>query len=493
MAGISTNTLSQLFVKIGAKTDGFEKTMGNVQNKMRKVGNSISNTGGTLTKFVTGPIAGAGAALGALATKTGNYADSVLDLNAATGLSTDNIQEWQAVAERAGTKSTVLTDASRQLTKAMSRGDEGSANMKRGLKKLGLTFEELSNASPDERMEMVTEALKAIKDPTQRAIVGQQLLKNSYDDLAPILDMSAEKIEKVKSEAKESGKVMSNESLNSANNFREGMDNLKQSMTGAGRSIATKIMPILNNRFIPMLQEKVIPAVVNFASTVVNIIEAFTNLPEPIQGAILIFTGFLAALGPVLVIVGQLITAFSTIMPIIGTVGTIIAGVAAGPLIAIAGAVASAILIWMKWEEIVKFVKWFSNKIIKFISPLSESIVKIFNWMKKHTVGVFQDMWSGIKTIINSVISGVNKMIEGLNKIKIDIPDWVPKIGGKNFGINISKISKLSNEGFDGLNNKQQKISMTINQEITDNQTAEYANNDLLEKLQGRGVGGAYR
>ena len=84
-------------------------------------------------------------------------------------------------------------------------------------------------------------------------------------------------------------------------------------------------------------------------------------------------------------------------------------------------------------------------------------------------------------------------MIAGLNKISIDIPDWVPELGGKKFGFNISQISKLSTDEVSGLDSNPQTINMTINQEITDNQTAEYANQDLLEKLQGRGVGGAYR
>ena len=445
MATIATNTLSQLFVTIGAKTDGFEKAMGNVQSKMKKVGSGISKAGGTLTKFVTGPIVGAGAALGALATKTGNYADSILDLNSATGLSTQNIQEWQAVAERAGTKTSVLTDASNQLTKAMSRGDGGSANMKRGLEKLGLTYEELANMTPDERMNKVTEALRGIEDPTQRAIIGQQLLKNSYDDLAPILDMSADKIEKIKQEANESGKVMGGDALNSANKFREGMDQLKQNMTGAARSIATQIMPILNNKFIPMVQEKVIPAITSFAEKIVSIIEVFSNLPGPIQSAILTFIGLLAAAGPVLVIVGQLITAFSAIMPVIGTVGTVIGGVAAGPIAAVVAAVIGLIAVWKNWDKIVDFVKWFAGKIKGFVEPLASKIVDLFSSMKDNTVGIFQDMWTGIKQIINWIIGGVNKMISALNKFKVEVPKWAQKLPGvgESFGFNIDKIPTL--------------------------------------------------
>lgn len=50
---------------------------------------------------------------------------------------------------------------------------------------------------------------------------------------------------------------------------------------------------------------------------------------------------------------------------------------------------------------------------------------------------------NGIITMINAVIEAINTMIRGLNRIQIDIPDWVPGLGGKHFGINIPTIPKL--------------------------------------------------
>ena len=37
-----------------------------------------------------------------------------------------------------------------------------------------------------------------------------------------------------------------------------------------------------------------------------------------------------------------------------------------------------------------------------------------------------------------------------LNKISFDIPDWVPLLGGKHFGINISHVSLPSFQGWEG-------------------------------------------
>lgn len=44
----------------------------------------------------------------------------------------------------------------------------------------------------------------------------------------------------------------------------------------------------------------------------------------------------------------------------------------------------------------------------------------------------------------NAWVSAVNFIIQALNKIKFSIPDWVPKIGGKSFGINIPLMQAVS-------------------------------------------------
>ena len=45
--------------------------------------------------------------------------------------------------------------------------------------------------------------------------------------------------------------------------------------------------------------------------------------------------------------------------------------------------------------------------------------------------------------ILNGAIGGINKLIQGLNKIRFDVPDWVPGLGGKSFGITLGTIGKI--------------------------------------------------
>ena len=75
--------------------------------------------------------------------------------------------------------------------------------------------------------------------------------------------------------------------------------------------------------------------------------------------------------------------------------------------------------------------------------------------MKNTVIGIFNAIWSGIKGTINTIIGGVEKMANGvinalngmisaLNNLKFDVPDWVPGIGGKSFGLNIPTLGNVS-------------------------------------------------
>ena len=59
---------------------------------------------------------------------------------------------------------------------------------------------------------------------------------------------------------------------------------------------------------------------------------------------------------------------------------------------------------------------------------------------------IFKGVWNGIASLfggaVNAVIKGANWLISQLNKIKWNVPDWVPVIGGKKLGISIPKISE---------------------------------------------------
>jgi gas vesicle protein len=80
------------------------------------------------------------------------------------------------------------------------------------------------------------------------------------------------------------------------------------------------------------------------------------------------------------------------------------------------------------------------NKAMKGFQTAAEAVGKFVGSAFKIMAGV-------IKAEINGVISVVNMAIRALNKIHVSIPDWVPLVGGKSFGIDLDTIPLLAEGG----------------------------------------------
>lgn len=73
---------------------------------------------------------------------------------------------------------------------------------------------------------------------------------------------------------------------------------------------------------------------------------------------------------------------------------------------------------------------------------------KAWDGVKLIFKGVFDSLYVIVKTPLNLIIDMVNKVIDSLNSIKIDLPDWAEKVSGyKSFGLNIPKLPRLSRGG----------------------------------------------
>lgn len=75
---------------------------------------------------------------------------------------------------------------------------------------------------------------------------------------------------------------------------------------------------------------------------------------------------------------------------------------------------------------------------------MKTTVINIFNGIWSSIKGVINSIIGGIEKMANGVINGINGMIRALNNLSFDVPDWVPEIGGKTFGFNISTIGNIS-------------------------------------------------
>ncbi len=135
------------------------------------------------------------------------------------------------------------------------------------------------------------------------------------------------------------------------------------------------------------------------------------------------------------------------------------------------------------WTERLEFLKgmftgW-KDAIIEVFTSLKELVTGVWSSLWEGITGLFErnvkilltatlfvvdwmltkwnafkegltDIWGAIVDVIynfvNNIISMVNKIIEALNAIQVDIPDWVPGFGGRKFGIDIEPVKNLDRE-----------------------------------------------
>ena len=97
------------------------------------------------------------------------------------------------------------------------------------------------------------------------------------------------------------------------------------------------------------------------------------------------------------------------------------------------------------FDGLLSGIKNIFDGIIKFIKGVFTGDWKMaWEGIKQIFRGVFEGLWSIAKWPLNLIISGLNTLIRGANRIKFNVPDWVPGIGGKQFGFNIPQIPKLA-------------------------------------------------
>ena len=163
---------------------------------------------------------------------------------------------------------------------------------------------------------------------------------------------------------------------------------------------------------------------------------------------------------------------------------TMLKGPAGIAVLAIAGVIAIGVLLYKNWDKVkagakkvVKSIKDFGAgvkgsmtkakmHIVEFglntakeIRNTKEKFGAIIDFLKGTFTAKWKSAWTGVKNIFKGIVSGftgiiktpingviglINRMIGSLNKFHVKIPKGVPKIGGKNFSLNISTIPMLA-------------------------------------------------
>lgn len=119
---------------------------------------------------------------------------------------------------------------------------------------------------------------------------------------------------------------------------------------------------------------------------------------------------------------------------------------------------------WEKWgEHISSFLSYTFRGISDVFGGVLRTITGLFEVFSGFFTGNWSKMWEGcrdifggifdslggiIKFALNAVISVINASIGGINDaMNIDVPDWVPGVGGKHYGVSMPRVPYLAKGG----------------------------------------------
>ncbi len=288
---------------------------------------------------------------------------------------------------------------------------DGSDTTAEGFALLGLNADEMAakfsagGDSAKEAFNQTLDALAAMEDPIAQNTAGVDLMGTMWEDLGP---EAVSALADIQEEAYATG-----EELNGIKDIK--YDDLSNQFEGLKRNVETAIVPI-GKALIPLLttlMDSVLPVVTELLAP---LIELFAQLVTPIIE--LVGT----ALSPLISIIVQLIS--TAITPLISIIQSLLLPIFTGAFKSM-GETATDILgsIQSIMENLISFIK---NVFTGNWRGAWENVKGIFG-------GVFDGLIALFKAPINTIIGAWNSLSSSLGSI--EIPDWVPIVGGKSWSL----------------------------------------------------------
>ena len=158
-----------------------------------------------------------GSAMAESLTAGAEYADNILTLSTQTGVSTENLQKYNAVAELVDVSTETMTKSMAKNIKSMTSASTGTGTMAEAYKKLGVSVTNADGTLRDSETVYweTIDALKGVTDETERDSIAMSILGKSAQELNPLIAQGSEGIKGLGDEAVKMGAVLSEDALNS--------------------------------------------------------------------------------------------------------------------------------------------------------------------------------------------------------------------------------------------------------------------------------------
>lgn len=204
--------------------------------------------------------------------------------------------------------------------------------------------------------------------------------------------------------------------------------NIMPLLTQVFSSLLPPLLDLINALLPPLTEliKAILPVIINLINALTPLFKPIINLLTPILNlAIALLKPLTEMITAIIPTITSLITALTPVLEAVGKIFETVASIIVDKL-----KVAFEIM-----QPIIDAFKTVLGGLMDFISGVfTGNWEKAWNGVLQIFSGIFDAIKALPKTALNFIINGINSFIDGLNRIQI--PDWVPLVGGKGFHIN---------------------------------------------------------
>ena len=319
-AGRAYVRLGNVIVSLDDGIPKEEPILRNIALTSGRVGTALLGAGGE----IAAPLL---AAVGQFA----KLGDQVHKMSLRTGIGAKELSAYNHALQLSGSSIESFERGIRNMQKSIFDAGQGLKTPQIALDELGLSVKDFQGLAPEKQFELIADRIAKIEDPSKQAALAFKLFGKSGTDLLPLIKSGAEGLAAMKQEAEELGVTMSEEDAQAAADFEDAMTRLKNSLVGAGASIAKAILPALLD-------------FIDYATESMKTIAQWVGEHRGFTAALLAVGAAVTVLGGTLVGLSVIASAASVALGVLGT----IAGLLASPFIlgAALGVALGAAFLW---------------------------------------------------------------------------------------------------------------------------------------------------
>lgn len=362
-------------------------------NKVTEVGQKFAPVSAAAAGLVTSMVG-----LGVNSLKT---ADDLMTLSQRTGISTDTLQKMQYAAEMIDVPFDRISGAVTKMKKNMAGSGEA-------FDKLGVSVTNSSGYMRDAESVFfdVIAAMSQIPNEVERDQIAYEIFGKSADELAGIIDDGGLALRQFGNEAEQMGLILSGQTLTAMQQTNDEVERSKAQFKAAATELGATIMTGL------------LPVIEKVTDIVRKIVEWMQRLTPEQTNMIITIAAIVAAIAPLLIIGGKLITGIGMLM----TFAPMLVA-AFNPVTLVVLAIAAAIIaliadgIWLinHWSELKQMASETWENIKQTFANAKEAIVGSIKDFAEAAKQSFKDTWDNIK---NTAINTWDQIRDGVaNKI----------------------------------------------------------------------------